>query len=76
MLRFDTNSDITTVIKIGASNRIVFMILILFDVSSISGVSVNFNISAIIWIREPANQDGGHVFVFLSSFCKQVVYFT
>ena len=31
VLRFDTNSDITTVIKTGAGNRFVVVILILFD---------------------------------------------
>ena len=52
VLRFNTNSDITAVIKTGASNRFVFVILILFDVSSIIGVSVNFNISASFLIEE------------------------
>ena len=51
ILRFNTNSDITAVIKNGASNRIVFVILLLFDDSSIFVVSVNFNISALIFNR-------------------------
>ena len=51
IMRFNTNSDITAVIKTGASNRFVFAILILFDISSIIGVLVNFNIHAIIFNR-------------------------
>ena len=44
VLRFNTNSDITTVIETGASNRFVFVILILFEAFVNNWESVNFNI--------------------------------
>ena len=51
ILLFNTNSDITAVIKAGASNRFVFVILILFDAFVNNWESVNFNISAVIFNR-------------------------
>ena len=51
ILRFKTNSDITAVIKTGASSRFEFVILVLFDAFVNNWVSVNFNISAIIFNR-------------------------
>ena len=51
VLRFNTNSDIIAVIKTGASNWFVFVILILFDAFVCNWVSINSNISAIIFNR-------------------------
>ena len=51
VLRFNINSAFIAVIKTGTSNRFVFVILILFDASVNNWVSVNFNISAIIFNR-------------------------
>ena len=49
ILLIDTNSDITAVITTGASNRFAFVILILFDAFVNNWLSVNFNISSIIF---------------------------